>query len=131
LDTLKENKKSEESVGVVLVDHGSRESAPGKVLEAVASALSSLRPNWQVLTAHLELQSPDLIEAVGSCKSKGAERVLVLPYFIALGRHTSKDIPSLVLEATEKFDIPVFLAEPLGFDARLVEVVLDRLEDLI
>ena len=131
INKLAEDKKSNGRLGVVLIDHGSREAGAGEVLESIASVLSSLRPSWQIVTAHLGLQLPDLDEAVEVCKRKGVDRVLVQPYFIARGRHSSRDIPDQAKVVSEKFDLPIVVAEPLGFDPRLVEVVLERLEDVI
>lgn len=131
INNLGKNKESDERLGVVLIDHGSREAGSDEVLKSIASVLASLRPSWQIVTAHLGLQLPDLDEAVEVCKRKGVDRVLVQPYFISRGRHASRDIPARAKVVSEKFDLPIVVAEPLGFDPRLVEVVLERLEDVI
>ena len=53
--------------------------------------------------------------------------MVVCPYFLGPGRHTSRDIPRLVEEARAAHpELRVRVAAPLGFDERLVDLVLAR-----
>ena len=46
--------------------------------------------------AHMELAKPSLAEGLARCAASGASEVVVCPYFLGPGRHTSRDIPRLV-----------------------------------
>ena len=75
----------------------------------------------------MELAAPTLAEALERCVSAGADEVVVVPYVLTPGRHTTGDIPRLVEEARAAHpNVAVRLAEPLGFDERLVELVAAR-----
>jgi sirohydrochlorin ferrochelatase len=55
---------------------------------------------------------------------------VLLPWFLAPGRHTAEDIPRAVAAARERHpELRVRIGEPLGLDARLVEVALARIAD--
>ena len=52
--------------------------------------------------AFLDCAPPDLLTVVDSQVRRGADRVVVIPYFLTLGRHAAKDLPSIVEEAWNK-----------------------------
>ena len=115
---------------VVLVDHGSRRAEANAQLEALAERLREREPGTLVVTAHLELAAPDIAAALAACASSGARDVVLLPWFLAPGRHPAEDIPRAVAAARERHpELRVRIGEPLGLDARLVEVALSRIAD--
>jgi sirohydrochlorin ferrochelatase len=110
----------------LLVDHGSRREAANAQLEQVAEALRE-RVDDIVRIAHLELAPPDIGTGIGACAAAGAEEVVVLPYFLAPGRHTTHDIPEQVRSARECHPrLAIRIAAPLGPHQKLVEILLDR-----
>jgi len=114
----------------VLVDHGSRREEANAQLEALAERVREREPGTLVVTAHLELAAPDIGEALAACASAGAREVVLLPWFLSPGRHTAEDIPRAVAAARERHpELRVQIGEPLGLDARLVDVALSRIQD--
>jgi sirohydrochlorin ferrochelatase len=117
------------SRAILLVDHGSRRDEANAVIEAVAAALRVRRPEAIVEVAHMELAEPTLADAFARCVARGATEVAVCPYFLGPGRHTTGDIPRLVEEASAAHPgLRATIAAPLGFDERLVDVVIDRID---
>jgi sirohydrochlorin ferrochelatase len=113
---------------IVLIDHGSREAAANAVVEEVAAALRARLPGRAVEVAHLELAPPGLAEALERCAARGAREVVVVPFFLAPGRHSAHDIPRLAAEAAARHpEVSIRVAAPLGAHPALVEAVLDRL----
>lgn len=111
---------------LVLVDHGSRAPAANAVVECVAEAVRAAG-GWEVvLAAHMEVAEPSLAAAVRAAIAAGARSVTVVPYFLAPGRHASKDVPRIVAEAVGAAAVQVRVAAPLGFDDALVGLVLRR-----
>jgi sirohydrochlorin ferrochelatase len=113
---------------ILIVDHGSRLPPANEQLRRLAERVRSQAPAGTIVRhAHMELGSPDIGEALAACVAEGASEVIVLPYFLAPGRHSTRDIPRLVEEAARRHPgVRVRVSEPLGLDDRLAEVVLDR-----
>ena len=115
---------------IVLIDHGSRRSEANEQLEELADRVRSARAGVEVRTAHLEIVEPNLAQAVDACAQAGATRIVVHPFFLAPGRHTSEDIPRLVEAArVDHPGIDIALAAPLGLDDRVVSLVLSRVDE--
>ena len=116
------------SRAILLVDHGSQLDAANALLDEIADGVRRRR-DAIVEVAHMELAKPSLAEGLARCAARGAREVVVCPYFLGPGRHTSRDIPRLVEEARAAHPgLRVSVAEPLGFDERLVDLVLARVD---
>lgn len=114
---------------VLLVDHGSRRPQANAQLEDLADRIRALRPDWAVYTAHLEISSPGVAEALDSCAAAGASEVFLHPFFLAPGRHTREDLPKLAREACERHPgMTVHVTDPLGVDDAMVAIVLERID---
>ena len=117
--------------GVILVDHGSKFDAANAMLEEVARAYEVFGAAI-VEPAHMELASPTLSEAFARCVRRGARRVVVHPYFLAPGRHSTRDIPNMVQEAARRFrEVPFVVTDPIGLDPRVLEIVHQRIEEAL
>ncbi|CAH0992151.1 Sirohydrochlorin cobaltochelatase [Sinobacterium norvegicum] len=80
---------------LLIVAHGSRrESSNEEVRELTArvSDNASLAVD-EVVVAFLEFASPSISTAMNNCLAKGADEVVVLPYFLSAGNHVVEDIP--------------------------------------
>jgi sirohydrochlorin ferrochelatase len=113
---------------VVLIDHGSRAPEANAVVERVAELLRERLPGTPVGVAHLELAEPAFAEVVARLVRAGARDVVVLPFFLAPGRHSTRDLPGLAAAAEARHDgVSVRVAEPLGAHPAVVDALLDRL----
>jgi sirohydrochlorin ferrochelatase len=113
---------------VVLVDHGSRERAANAQLARIARALRRRLAGQRVAVAHLSLVAPGVGEAIDACVARGAREIVVVPYFLAPGRHATRDVPRLAREAAARHPrVRVRVAEALGVHAGLVDAVCDRI----
>ena len=115
---------------VVLVDHGSRETAANAVIERIAAWIRPQLRECTVRVAHMELATPSLAEAIETCVAEGAEEIFVQPYFLAPGRHSRFDIPALAKEAAARHPrVRIRVTDPLGAHPAIAEVILDRLSE--
>lgn len=115
---------------VVLVDHGSREARANAQLEEIAALLRERLRETPVVTAHMELAEPTIAAAVEACVRQGAREIIVVPYFLALGRHAARDIPRLVEEAAAGHPgLRVTVTGPLGVHPGLVDAVAARVSE--
>jgi sirohydrochlorin ferrochelatase len=113
--------------GVVVFAHGSSvEPANARVVET-ASELARAGGFPLVETAFLELAEPDLAEAVKRLVSRGAKRVVIVPYFLTLGIHLRRDLPGIVAGLRSIYqDVEIETTEPLEGHPALLEALLDR-----
>jgi sirohydrochlorin ferrochelatase len=114
-------------LGIILVDHGSRRDEANVLLEDVAQLFRGTTDAPNVEIAHMELAQPTIAQAFDRCVKQGAKRVVVHPYFLAPGRHSTTDIPRMVAEAASMHPtIAYTVTAPLGLHPRMPEVILDR-----
>jgi sirohydrochlorin ferrochelatase len=113
---------------ILIVDHGSRFPEANEQLRRVAESVRSQAPPGTIVRyAHMEIASPDIGEALAGCVADGAAEVVVHPYFLAPGRHSTRDIPRLVEEAARRHPgLRVRVSDPLGLDDRLARLVIER-----
>lgn len=113
---------------ILLVDHGSRRAAANEQLEAIAELIRAREPGRIVRTAHMEIAPPSIDDAVDDCVAAGARRIVVHPYMLAPGRHSTEDIPRLANEAAARHaNVEILVSDPLGVHPKLAEVVLERI----
>ena len=118
------------TLGVIIVDHGSRKPESNRVVSDVASLFARNYPEVFPIVepAHMELAEPSIATAYARCVRRGARQIVVMPFFLGPGKHWSEDIPRLTAEATADFpDTRAAVAEPLGADDLLLRLVAKRL----
>ena len=115
---------------ILLVDHGSRRAEANALLEEIADRIRERAAGSIVEVAHLEIAKPGIGEGIEACVKKGATRIVVHPFFLGPGRHTSEDIPAQVERAARRHpNVRIRISEPLGNHAALIDVILDRVSD--
>ena len=78
--------------------------------------------------AHMELAEPSILTAYTKCVEKGAEFIVICPFFLGPGRHWQQDIPSLANQAAKEFpDTNYHVVTPLGVDELLLDLIEKRL----
>jgi sirohydrochlorin ferrochelatase len=119
------------NTAVLLIAHGSRRAEANRDLDWLAEQLRGQGTYPHVQTSYLELTEPG-IEAGGErCVAEGAQRVLMLPYFLSPGVHVREDLIEARDKLRERFpDVGFELAEPLGRHPGLVGIVRERLTEL-
>jgi sirohydrochlorin ferrochelatase len=113
---------------VIIIDHGSKRAAANEMLFDMVSQYKAVTGVKMVEGAHMELAKPTLEDAVRACIAQGATRIVVHPYFLAPGRHSTGDIPAMVARmASEHPTIQFHVSEPLGVAPELAEVMQRRI----
>lgn len=121
-----------ERPAIVLVDHGSREAAANELLERVADLVRAREPGAHVEIAHMELAPPSLGEAIAACARAGARHVVVHPYFLGPGRHSTRDIPAQAAEARAAHpELRITVSEPLSAHPALADAVVERVREAL
>jgi sirohydrochlorin ferrochelatase len=116
--------------GIIIVDHGSRLAQSNEMLEEIAWLFSKrfVRKYDIVEPAHMEIAEPSIATAYANCVNRGADRIIVAPFFLGPGKHWTQDIPRLAAEAAANFpNTRYHVTQTLGID----ELILDLLDKRI
>ncbi|KPK56427.1 MAG: cobalamin biosynthesis protein CbiX [Thiotrichales bacterium SG8_50] len=118
---------------LLVIAHGSRREASNEEVRELTKQLTK-RAGQRfgfVACGFLELAAPSIKDAIDCCVANGASEILVLPYFLAAGRHVVKDIPQQVNDALADYPhvscntVPYLGAAPAVVDLLLAIVADD------
>jgi sirohydrochlorin ferrochelatase len=119
-------------MALLIVDHGSLRSEANDVLPILVEMLQKQSVFQIVMHAHMELAEPTIDEGFDACVAAGAEVVIVHPYFLSPGRHSTLDIPKMVAEAAARHPgVSYCVTEPLGPHPKICEVILERVMESV
>jgi sirohydrochlorin ferrochelatase len=112
--------------GFIVFAHGSRIESANQAVRDVANQMAASGQHV-VEAAFLELGEPDLTGAARRLISRGAKRIVVIPYFLTLGTHMQRDLPRLTQDAARaNGDIEIQITSPLDGHPALLQALLDR-----
>lgn len=113
---------------LLLIAHGSRRQDANDEIERLAQRVAGLDGNEfdGVAAAFLEIAEPDIHQGIARCVERGAEHIVVVPYFLAGGKHVNKDIPGEVACASAGLPgVRIELAQYIGASDVMASLVLD------
>jgi precorrin-8X/cobalt-precorrin-8 methylmutase len=118
---------------ILLAGHGSPKDDANNIEQVAGLLHNVIHPGCCkdcVRVAYLQFARPDIREALEKCIAEGASRIIVHPYFLSSGMHVTKDIPEII-EGVKAMapDVEFIYTEPLGINSKLVQVVLERIEE--
>ena len=118
----------QETIGVIIVDHGSRRRESNEMLLDVVALFERLS-DWTIVEpAHMEIAEPSIAAAFDRCVERGATTVVVHPYFLLPGKHWHEDIPHLTEEAARKHpDVKHLVTAPLGMHDLMAQIMDQRI----
>ncbi len=114
--------------GIVVVDHGSQRTEANEMMRCVANLIQAMAAEEIIVRfAHMELAPPTIADAFAQCVKAGADEVLVFPYMLSPGRHSTADIPRMVAAAAKEHpEVKYSVTRAFGVHEKLAEVVLTR-----
>jgi sirohydrochlorin ferrochelatase len=112
----------DDRLGVVLAAAGSSHRPANAAVEAVAAGWTRRAP-WVGARAAFAaaVAEPSVPSAIHALRAQGALRIAVAPWFLAPGR-----LADAVARAALATDPTALVAEPLGCDPEVAQIVLDR-----
>jgi len=122
--------QSHDQAAVLIFAHGSRVEEANAGVHDLAQEVERTGPYGYVRAAFLELAVPDLATAIHEAAEAGFHRVVVIPYFLTLGLHLRRDLPSLVQAERQKFpDLEIVVGQPLEGHPLMASILLERIKD--
>jgi len=121
---MRQNKR-----GILLIAHGSIVAGVERDLEAIAADLRQKTEADVVGVGFLDYTEPKIPEAVRRVAEQDVTELLVVPYFLSAGYLLRKALRTVSEEAAKQPQMRIHIADHLGKHPRLIDVVLDRIED--
>lgn len=116
------------TTGVLMIAHGSRRAEANHDLVVVAEKLRARGDYSIVVPSYLELAEPSIPVGGRQCVEAGADRVLMMPYFLSAGSHVTRDLERFRDELGEEHTSVDFqLCPPLGLHPLMLDIIRDRL----
>jgi sirohydrochlorin ferrochelatase len=113
---------------ILLIDHGSRRHEANEMMDCMANLVQSVAgPGVIVRYAHMELAEPSIEAGVRHCVEAGATELVVFPYMLSPGKHSTGDIPRMIAAASAAYpQLEVRVTNAFGVHEKLAEVILER-----
>ncbi|MGD0224810.1 MAG: CbiX/SirB N-terminal domain-containing protein [Terriglobia bacterium] len=122
----------ESTVGILLFAHGSPVEDANRGVHELAAKIEAAGPFRYVRAAFLDGGQPDLLAGVMQAAAAGLDRLVIIPYFLTVGLHLRRDLPTLVAAAKERhpnFDIVV--GQSLEGHPLMPSLVLGRAQEAL
>ncbi len=113
--------------GIAIFAHGSAIESANEAVRAVVARFAAQGGYELVEPCFLELGKPDLAGAVACLVARGADRIVVVPYFLTLGKHLQRDLPRIVSEIESIHpSVKITVTPPMDGHPMLAAILLDR-----
>jgi sirohydrochlorin ferrochelatase len=114
------------SLGVILAGAGSSDSRANAAVASIARRWRA-QSGWAgAVEAFAAAAKPDVPSAVAALRARGASRIAVASWFLAPGL-----LPDRIYAAARELDPDVVIADPLGPDPDIAELILHRYDEAL
>lgn len=112
--------------------HGSRISEANDAARQVAKMVQEQTGFEIVEVSFREMHEPNIQSGIDACVTKGAERILLMPYFLFMGAHVLHDLPEEVTEAKRRYpELVMEMGGHLGAHRKLAEIESERIGEAL
>ncbi|MBS1144521.1 MAG: Cobalamin [Proteobacteria bacterium] len=112
------------TTALVLFAHGARDPEWANPMRRVQAAIQQRMTAIPVELAFLEFMSPTLSEQAADLVARGAERIVVIPMFIARGGHLKKEAPDMIEALRARYpDVRFELGNAIGEHELVVQAM--------
>jgi sirohydrochlorin ferrochelatase len=118
------------NTAILLMAHGSRIPEANDAAREIAAKVKKMTGYDIVEVSFREQHLPNIQEGVDRCVEQGAQRILLVPYFLYMGAHVLEDLPEELAMAKERHPgIEMVLGKHLGVHDKLAEIVVERIAE--
>ncbi len=116
--------------GVIILGHGSNLKRANDSLRKLAKAIKRENGLDIVEPAFLQLCKPDLPKVIKKLVKMGRKRIIIVPFFLFMGNHVSRDIPNAIKQEAKIYrGVKFIYAKNLGQDSRINGIVMDCIRE--
>jgi sirohydrochlorin ferrochelatase len=116
---------------LVAASHGTDDVGGAKSISDLVKKVAKALPEVKVLESFVDVQEPDVPAAFSEAASFGVTDITIVPLLLATGYHVRQDIADAAFEFNETHSgTEVLISPALGPDQRLVEVLIQRLDEV-
>ncbi|HEX9079289.1 MAG TPA: CbiX/SirB N-terminal domain-containing protein [Desulfuromonadaceae bacterium] len=117
---------------ILMMAHGSRIPEANDAARRVAEMVQHMTGFEIVEVSFRELHEPNIQAGIDACVSRGAGRILLMPYFLFMGAHVQHDLPEEIEEARKRHPgLIMEMGEHLGVHRKLAEVEAERIGEAL
>jgi sirohydrochlorin ferrochelatase len=115
---------------ILLMAHGSRIPEANYAVREIAAMVKEMTDLDIVEVSYREIHPPTIQQGIDACVAKGAQRVLLIPYFLFVGAHVQEDLPEEMAQAKLRHpQVEFAMGNHLGVHRKLAEVVVERIAE--
>jgi len=113
---------------ILMMAHGSRIAEANDAAREVAAMVQQMTGFGIVEVSFREMHEPNIQQGIDACVARGAERILLMPYFLFMGAHVLHDLPEEIAEAQKRYpDLVMEMGSHLGAHPKLAEIEAERI----
>ena len=117
---------------ILLMAHGSRIPEANDAVREIADMVKTMSGFEIVEIAYREQHLPNIQTGIDACVARGAERILLMPYFLFVGAHVQEDLPAEMEEGRKRHPgVEFAMGNHLGVHRKLAEVVVERVAETL
>ena len=115
---------------ILLMAHGSRIPEANDAVREIAAMVKVMTDSSIVEVSFREQHLPNIQQGIDACAAQGAERIILMPYFLYMGAHVQEDLPEEMAAAKRRYpNIEFAMGRHLGVHRKLAEVVVERITE--
>ena len=116
---------------LVAASHGTDNLGGAKSISDLVKKVAEKLPEVKVLEAFVDVQEPDVPAVFSEAASFGVSAITIVPLLLATGYHVRQDIADAAFEFNAASSgTEVAISPALGPDERMVEVLIQRLDEV-
>jgi len=117
---------------LLIMAHGSRIPEANVAAQQVAEMVREISGFEIVEVAYRELHEPNIQTGIDTCVTRGAERILLMPYFLFMGAHVQSDLPEEIKVAQKRHPALIMaMGGHLGVHRKLAEIESERVAEAV
>ncbi|EGQ26185.1 sirohydrochlorin cobaltochelatase [Sporosarcina newyorkensis 2681] len=115
---------------ILYICHGSRVKSGQQAALAFIEKTMETNPAPIQEACFLELADPSISEGIARCIARGATEIVAVPFLLLRAGHANVDIPAKLQDIMAHYpDVPLYYGEPIGVDERMINVLIERLQE--